>query len=99
VLHVLGWVVVGLAVAVGSAVLPPRPRVIDPLPALLSGVAGAMVGGFVSWIIWDFPGNVITASDLLTTPALVSDCLAAFGALAALSVAMGVAMRANRSKP
>src|SRR5579859_6583801 len=90
VLHVLGWVAVGLLVAVGDCLLRSRRRVINRLAVLLLSVAAAPIGGFASWIFWDFPSNVQSATDLLTTPVLLSDCLAAFASLAALSLATGV---------
>ena len=96
-LHVLCWAGFGLIVAAFSWLLRPRPHPLNPLPMLLLCIAGALFGGFVSWILWDFPGEADYPGEQWSTPALVSDCVAACGALAALSLAMGVVMLGGRN--
>jgi len=102
VLHILGWAILGLVIGLAAGLFRPTRL---PIMLLLC-VAGALFGGFVSWIFWDFPAGVVTLDELLSTPALISDCLAAFGALTALSLtaealATGAAMRetTNRGTP
>ncbi len=90
--HVLGWAVVGLLLGAAAWLLPPRLPPMRLHGMLLLSVGGALFGGFVSWILWDFPDTVITVHDLITIPALVSDCLAACGALVAISLATGVVL-------
>lgn len=94
-LHVLGWAILGLMIGAAAWLLRPTPRPMNLLLILLLSVAGALFGGFVSWTFWDFPANVITVNEFITTPALVSDCLAAVGSLAVLSLATGVVIVGN----
>ena len=105
VLFVFGWAVLGLVIGAAAWLLRPAARVARLPAMLLLSMSGAQFGGWVSWIFWDFPTNITAASDLVTLPALLSDCLAAFAALVALSLAVGAAMARssdganNRSSP
>jgi hypothetical protein len=86
----LVWAALGMIVGASGWLLGPRPQPMRPPLMLLVSVAGALLGGFVSWIFWDFPSNPSTFDEFITVQAHISDCLAAFGSLVALSLATGI---------
>lgn len=92
-LHILGWVAVGVTIGVIAWLLRPMPRRMRLAMMLLLSVTGALFGGFVSWFFWDFPGTVTDPHEFWNMPALVSDCMAAFAALVVLSLAAGAVIR------
>ena len=92
-LHILGWTVLGLAIGAAAWLVRPARRSMSLAAMLPLSVAGALFGGFVSWIFWDFPVHAGTLDEAFAIPALIGDCLAAFGALMALSLATGAALR------
>jgi hypothetical protein len=94
-LHVLGWAILGLLCGAAAWLLRPKVWSMRLLGLLPLSVAGALFGGFVSWIFWDFPGTVDSERELFSMPALVSDGLAIFGALVAVSMATGVVVFEN----
>jgi hypothetical protein len=93
VFHIIVWAVIGLAVAAAASVDGPARRVIRLVAIAAVGMGGAIAGGWMSWLLWEFPNDVSAASDVLNAPVLMSYCLAACGALAALTSALGVMTR------
>ena len=51
-LSILGWIVAGLVIGAIARLLMPGRQPMGILLTIALGIAGALVGGFVSWAIW-----------------------------------------------
>ena len=56
-LNVLAWIIAGLIIGGVARLLIPGQQSMTVLMTMVLGIAGALVGGAVSWMIWGHPGE------------------------------------------
>ncbi len=92
-LHLVAWALSGFCIGALAWLLRPRPRTVGFLALSALAMCGAVFGGLLSWTLWEFPSATVASEDFQTVPVLMSYCLAVFGALAAITMALGAIVR------
>ena len=91
--HLVAWALCGFFIGALAWVWRPHPRTIGFLAMSAPALIGALLGGLLSWTLWEFPSAAVALEDFRTVPVLMSYFLAIFGALAALTMGVGAIVR------
>ena len=59
--NLLGWAFAGLIIGAVARLLMPGRQQMSIVMTILLGVAGALVGGGIAWLIWGEPGEPFSA--------------------------------------
>src|SRR5690606_25423244 len=54
---IIGWAVFGLIIGAIARLLYPGERAMSIWVTMVLGIAGSLLGGFISWAIWGAPGD------------------------------------------
>jgi uncharacterized membrane protein YeaQ/YmgE (transglycosylase-associated protein family) len=54
-MYILGWIVAGLIIGAIARLLVPGRQSMGILMTIVLGIVGALIGGFISWMIWGAP--------------------------------------------
>jgi uncharacterized membrane protein YeaQ/YmgE (transglycosylase-associated protein family) len=93
--HLLNWAFAGMVIGAVTWLIAPGRRALGLPAMLLLGGGGAVLGGLLSWSLWEFPAKPFWTGDLLTAPVLMSYLVAAAAALMSLTVGYGIVIRGS----
>src|SRR5579871_6500320 len=66
--HLLGWLVLGAALALTTWLAAPQRHFAALMAMIPTGASAAVISGLAFWMLWDFPGEVVSPNDWLSTP-------------------------------
>jgi uncharacterized membrane protein YeaQ/YmgE (transglycosylase-associated protein family) len=89
-LSLIGWVLAGLVIGAVARLIYPGRQPMGMLATIALGIVGALLGGFVSWMIWGIPGEPFAAH------AWPGYLLSILGAVLAMWLYLGMLARKER---